>query len=207
MGFTEFMARNLRKPGTGLAGWFISKILKSRNSIVVYHAVRACNIERHHHVLEIGFGPGLGMASVAEIIRSGTGKVYGIDFSQSMVDETTGRLSEDIKQGKADVRLGDVVSLPFQDASMDRIFHTNCYYFWPDMNAASKELYRVLKPGGMMVTVYILEKLVAADNRGFLSHGDWRPERYMQGLTEVGFLDVERKSELGEDKTTTFEDK
>ncbi|XP_071941676.1 uncharacterized methyltransferase YdaC-like [Antedon mediterranea] len=205
MGLTDVIADNLRKPGSGLTGWIISKLLKKKNSDVITHAVGACSVEPDHHVLEVGFGPGIGMAAVADIIKTGSGKVYGVDFSQSMVEEATNRLSEEIKRGKAEVQFGDVASLPFQDGSMHRILHTNCYYFWPDMNAATKELYRVLKPGGLMITTFVYERLVTAEARGFLPPGVWKPERYIDGLNQAGFQNVERKSELGRDEKTHFD--
>ena len=40
----------------------------------------------------------------------------------------------------------------FADGQFDRIFHTNCYYFWPSKDKGSRELYRILKPDGLMVT-------------------------------------------------------
>ena len=38
-------------------------------------------------------------------------------------------------------------------------FHTNCYYFWPDLEQGIAELKRVMEPGALMITGVMYEKL------------------------------------------------
>ena len=116
--------------------------------------------------------------------------IHGIDFSPAMVIEAMRTLSKEVEEGKVQLTLGDAAHLPYGDVTMDRIFHTNCYYFWPDVLAVSKELYRVLKPGGFMVTLLDLRKVKASDEKGYLKYGEWDPESYMDSLRNAGFVDV-----------------
>ncbi|OWF44979.1 hypothetical protein KP79_PYT07790 [Mizuhopecten yessoensis] len=74
------------------------------------------------------------------------GKVYGVDFSDEMVIAATKRVKKDIDDGKVELINGDVTDLScFASNTFDRVFHCNCYYFWPDMDTITSELHRVEK--------------------------------------------------------------
>jgi len=73
---------------------------------------------------------------------------------------------------------------------VDKIFHCNCYYFWPSLLAGSKVLYRVLKPGGLMITTLSLDSIKFADKSGYIPSKNSDPVRYMGALEYAGFKDV-----------------
>ncbi len=50
----------------------------------------------------------------------------------------------------ADVRLMDAEQLAFQDAFFDRVLCGFALFFFPDLDRALGEFYRVLKPGGYL---------------------------------------------------------
>ncbi|XP_038079320.1 demethylmenaquinone methyltransferase-like [Patiria miniata] len=190
MGLKNSVAQNLRKPSTGfVARLIIKRVFKRKNVYLELNAVRLCHLEPQHHVLEIGFGPGVGLKAAAETIVGG--KVYGIDYSPEMVKEAQRSLESEIASGKVQVELGDAASLPYPDASMDRIYHCNCYYFWPEPAKVAGQLHRVLKPGGFMVTTLCLDSVRATAERGLFPDGThWEPEPYMEALRNAGFSDV-----------------
>ncbi len=45
--------------------------------------------------------------------------------------------------------LGDVHNIPVQDATIDLVVSRGSYHFWDDLPWALKEIYRVVKPGGV----------------------------------------------------------
>ncbi|XP_022112166.1 uncharacterized protein LOC110991207 isoform X2 [Acanthaster planci] len=188
MGLKNSIARNLRNPSTGFVARMVIKVFKQQNAYMERNAVRLCRLEPHHHVLEVGFGPGVGLKAAAEAIVDG--KVYGIDYSEEMVKEAQGYLDSEIASGKVQVDLGDAASLPYPDTSMDRIFHCNCYYFWPDQAKVARELHCVLKPGGFMVTVLPLELVRRSAAQGYLPGANWEPEPYMEALRRAELSDV-----------------
>ena len=50
---------------------------------------------------------------------------------------------------------------------------------------------RVLKPGGIMVTGLVHDRLKSFSSKGFFKYGpNWRPELYIEKLKEEGFVDV-----------------
>ena len=104
-------------------------------------------------ILEVGFGPGV---AVEELVKRVTaGFVAGVDFSEVMVEEASRRNAEAIGAGRADLRFGEAGELPFADASFDKAFSIHSVYFWPRPMQAFGELWRVLRPGGLLVVTML----------------------------------------------------
>lgn len=102
-------------------------------------------------VLDLGSGPGLLAASIAERVGAG-GAVTGIDVSPDMLAIARGRRSA---PGAAAPRYleGDVTALPFADDAFDAAVSTQVYEYVADMPAALREAARVLRPGGRFVVL------------------------------------------------------
>lgn len=107
-----------------------------------------------------------------------------------MVNLAKSKLHQEIALGKVHLELGSVEDMPYESQFFDRIFHCNCYYFWPDMDAAIKELQRVIKPDGKMICVLNHARLQDLQNHNLMQCGDIDPERYMESLRNNGFKDV-----------------
>lgn len=102
-------------------------------------------------VLEIGFGPGHDLVSMAKSTGA-EGKVYGIDLSSEMVAITKDRVSA---AGLADRVLpeqGDALRLPYADEFFDAIFmsFTLELFDTPEIPRVLGECRRVLRAGGRM---------------------------------------------------------
>jgi SAM-dependent methyltransferase len=91
-------------------------------------------------VLEVGPGPG----ELAERMAKELGAdVVAIDVSERMVELCRAR--------GVDARLGDVQSLPFEDASFDLVVAAWVLFHPQDLDRALSEIARVLVPGGRLV--------------------------------------------------------
>lgn len=189
------VGRNLGNPSKSPIGRLVSKFLVSRNTSLEINAVHLLKLEGHHHVLEVGFGPGVGLQEVSKFVS--TGSIRGIEISEKMIEDASERLGREIKS--LDIRLTkqSVEKTSFEDATFDRIFHTNCYYFWPCKLTGARELHRILKPDGFMLTALYLKGLKEGMSRGFLRESQVDPQSYMVALKDAGFADVEMKSERG----------
>ncbi|CAN0424912.1 unnamed protein product [Lampetra fluviatilis] len=87
--------------------------------------------------------------------------------------------------------VGGQGSVGLNEASVDRVFHCNCYYFWPNLEEACAELFRVIKPGGLMVTTLNLASVKRTASYGALKYAcGWEPEPYLEALSHTGFVDV-----------------
>ena len=57
-----------------------------------------------------------------------------------------------LASGKVTLHHCDVAAMPLADSTVDRVFHCNCYYFWPDLRKAASEIHRVMKPGRLFLS-------------------------------------------------------
>jgi ubiquinone/menaquinone biosynthesis C-methylase UbiE len=105
-------------------------------------------------VLEVGPGTGYYTLDLAEWVGN-EGRVDIFDVQQDMLDHTMRRAGE---RGFANVHptRGDAQSLPYDDDSFDAAVLITVLGEIPDQDAALRELKRVLKPGGRLVTGELL---------------------------------------------------
>jgi SAM-dependent methyltransferase len=89
-------------------------------------------------VLDVGCGTGLAMQ-----LAAGQGaRVTGLDAAAPMLDVARERLPD------ADLRVGDIQELPFDDGTFDVVTAFNAVQYAADPVAAVGELARVVQPGG-----------------------------------------------------------
>jgi SAM-dependent methyltransferase len=89
-------------------------------------------------ILEVGCGGGTALALAAERDAS----VSAIDAAAAFVEIARRRVPS------ADVRIGDLQFLPYEDASFDVVMGFNAFQYAADPLAALGEAHRVLRPGG-----------------------------------------------------------
>jgi ubiquinone/menaquinone biosynthesis C-methylase UbiE len=107
----------------------------------------------------LGCGPGVILCNVLRRKPGWTGE--GLDISQAAVDYAI-RLADHQGVGNR-VRFssGDVVHLPYRDASLDVVVASEVLEHVPDIQKALAEIRRVLGPGGTVVITVPLESRTA----------------------------------------------
>src|SRR5437899_803867 len=103
-------------------------------------------MQPNDRVLEVGFGPGVGIQLLAR--SAPAGYVAGVDPSKEMVDQATARNAKAIKSGHVDLKYGSAESLPFEDNTFDKVLAINSMQVWTDAAAGLREIRRVMKAGG-----------------------------------------------------------
>lgn len=91
-------------------------------------------------VLDAGCGTGRGALALEERGAS----VTAVDLGPRLVAATRRRIA-------GEALVGDVLRLPFADATFDVVFSSEVIEHTPDPLAAAVDMYRVLKPGGHLV--------------------------------------------------------
>lgn len=104
-------------------------------------ALDAARVTAGTRLLDAGCGTGL-LALLAQLRGA---EVAAIDAAGGMVEVAKSRLRG------ADVRVGDLELLPFADASFDAVIGVNSVFYADDMTAATNEIARVVRPGGVVV--------------------------------------------------------
>lgn len=127
-----------------LAGWIMGRTGQGHNE----WAVAGLHVRPGDSVLEIGFGPGVGIGLLAQ--RATSGFVAGVDPSPVMLRQARKRNAAAVQAGRVDLREGSASALPFGDRRFDRVLSVNNIMMWPDLPESLGEVYRVLKPGGMV---------------------------------------------------------
>jgi ubiquinone/menaquinone biosynthesis C-methylase UbiE len=99
-------------------------------------AIRRVGIAPGQRVLDIGCGTGVFLRLVAE-----RGAVpFGLDASQALLEIAHERVPE------ADLRVGEMEQLPYDDDTFDLVTGFNSFFFATDLVAALREAGRVAKP-------------------------------------------------------------
>jgi len=154
------------------------------------------NIQEGNHVLEIGFGTGHSLIELARYVGS-SGKVYGIDLSEKMVEISRKRADEQSMDGRIELFCGDALQLPFESESLDGLFmsFTLELFDTPEIPLVLAECKRVLKPGGRIVVIGmsrilpegLIMEIFEWTHRHFPNYLDCRPILVRQALEDSGF--------------------
>lgn len=111
-------------------------------------------LPKQGRLMEMGFGCGILTPELAASADDYT----GIDI-HSNIEDIQSALSEQI--GPVDMRFGDARELPFEDASLDCVFSMSVLEHIKEIDAAMKEVARVLKPGGHLIVGFPIENFVS----------------------------------------------
>ena len=138
----------------GILGRLGGIIMARTNRKFASWVINLLDIQPNDRVLEVGFGPGVGIQLLAR--SASAGYVAGIDPSEEMVGQATARNVKAIESGQVDLRHGSVEGLPFEDNTFDKALAINSMQVWPDAMAGLREIRRVMKPGGRIALGFTL---------------------------------------------------
>lgn len=110
--------------------------------------LRLMDIPRNASILEIGTGRGVALTPIARL-RS-PHRLVGVDISAEALEVARRRLIED--NVNAELVQADARKLPFPDSSFDIIIDFGTLYHIANQTLALKEIARVLRPWGTIVS-------------------------------------------------------
>jgi SAM-dependent methyltransferase len=167
----------------GVLGRLGGIIMARGNKRMAGQAVELLDVQPNDAVLEIGFGPGVGIQLLASLVASG--RVAGVDPSEEMMQQATLRNAGAIETGKVELRRSSVERLPFESDAFDKALAINSMQVWPDAVAGLRETRRVMKSGGRVVL-------------GFTRHSGQPKEGLAKALRTAGFAHA-RVLDMGKD--------
>jgi ubiquinone/menaquinone biosynthesis C-methylase UbiE len=111
-------------------------------------AIELMAIPADARVLDVGCGSGWATRLMAEKARAGS--VVGIDIADEMIKLAK---EESASFPNVQFQLASAEQLSFGDGEFSHAFSMESLYYYADMLRALREIKRVLKPGGLFVTV------------------------------------------------------
>lgn len=149
-GFVAWTFRQVRKP----SGAFGKRVLRAMNvsqAALTDWGLRQITIPANATILDIGYGGGRTLQRLAALTPEG--RVFGVDYSAASAAISKQTNSREVEAGRVGVVQGTVAALPFPDGVFDLITAVETHYYWPDLQANTREILRALKPGGTLVLI------------------------------------------------------
>lgn len=197
----EKIAAQLRQP-SGSDGMETADRMEENNAGMIRACIDRLAPETGNSILELGFGGG---GHLPYLLQKTTGLQYeGVDISESMTARAATANAAAVQQGQARFRTvasgNGYVTLPFEDASFDRIFSVNTLYFWDNAPAQAAELYRVLRPSGKLTLAFADEAFMKT--LPFTQYGFhlYTADKAVQLMQHAGFI----ITELAEERETVM---
>lgn len=152
------------------------------------------NVQAGEAVLEIGFGTGHSLVTLAQQAGAG-GRVVGVDLSEGMLRVASERVHKHGLSDRVELHCGDAVHLPFPASSFDAVFMSFVLELFdtPELPLVLQECRRVLKHTGRIVIVSLSKQDKAAVriyewfHLRFPAYVDCRPIYARRTVEEAGF--------------------
>ena len=142
-------------------------------------------------IAELGCGGGRNIRALLR--KSPAATVTALDYSDISVEKARNINQEELQAGRCRVIQGDVSLLPFEDRAFDLATAFETVYFWPGPTESFREVYRILRPGGIFLIVNEVDGENPRDSR-WLSVIDgmkiFNRSQFVTFLTEAGFSKV-----------------
>jgi ubiquinone/menaquinone biosynthesis C-methylase UbiE len=166
---------------------------KDRHYVQLYHHVASGAELAGANVLEVGSGRGGGSSYVVRYLSPQT--MTGLDFSQTAVN-----LCEQIhKFPELSFKQGDAEALPFENQQFDVVLNVESSHCYGSMDAFLREVFRVLRPGGMFLFADFRQAEALDSLRGQISSAGFtvkQEENITPNVVRAMELTSEQKSGL-----------
>lgn len=159
--------------------------------------LKLLNASAGERVLELGFGTGWALLSLAEAVGR-SGAVYGIDPSSGMLEVSRRRVQQYGISQQIELLRGDALALPFTAARFDALFmsFTLELFDTPEIPLVLSECRRVLHSEGRMCIVSLsksrspgaLERLYERLHVAYPITFDCRPIYVSKSVTDSSFV-------------------
>jgi len=190
----KFIASQFKKP-TGLFGIFTSNMMVKNNQKNYDKIINDLDLQANDKLLEIGYGPGIGIQMIAELCPDCT--IHGIDFSKLMYKRASKYNKPFIDNGRVQLQYGDFLKSLVLDNNYDKVFCLNVVYFWDELNNPFEKVLSLLKKGGAF-HIYMADKNTLIEKKAPDSvFNKYSIEQVKETLKATGFENVEHHVEKG----------
>jgi cyclopropane fatty-acyl-phospholipid synthase-like methyltransferase len=184
---------------TGFWGYVTGFIMAHRRSNLERNewAISLLNLQPSDRILEIGFGPGVTIQKMSEIVNGGV--IWGIDRSEVMFKQASKRNQQAISAGRVRLTLAPVSQLPSFDSPFDKILAVNNFHFWDNKTDVLKRLREQLSAGGIIALVH-QPRIPGVTEDDATEAG----EKFASYLEAAGFKDIKVERKMMKPVSTVY---
>ncbi len=170
---------------TGLIGKIIGRLMNKFHTSMYTDYFNTKDIPDNFRILDIGCGGGKFLNYLSQ--RSDGFNLWGIDHSKEMIDLSSQLNSEDVKKGRLKLLCGSVSKIEIENNSIDLVTAFETIQFWPDIENALSEIFRILDNGGrfLIINRYPREGTKWWNLANIKSEKDYKTK-----LDIAGFIDI-----------------
>lgn len=129
-------------------------------------AVQTVEAKPGMHIIDVCCGTGQLSLELSTTVGE-NGHVTGLDFSQNMLGQAKENISGSVYQSIIELIQGDAMNLPFEDDSFDGATVGWGLRNLPDLDKGIQEMVRVVKPGGMIVSLDMAKPTLPVFKQGY----------------------------------------
>jgi len=186
----------------GIMGRMVATHMNKSNLRMNLETIAQIQPKPDDNILEIGMGNGYYVKNI--LSQSKLTKYFGIDISNTMVNESILLNDRLVRNNQALFIQANASNLTFIDEYFDTVFTVNTIYFWNDIQIVLSEVRRVLKTNGTYVLSLRPRSIMGSlpmTKYGFQSFSN---EKIIESLESNGFTPI--KVTEKKDAAITFND-
>jgi ubiquinone/menaquinone biosynthesis C-methylase UbiE len=149
-------------------------------------------------ILDLGSGGGIDVFRASKLVGD-QGRVIGLDATPEMIFRAR-ETAKKYDYKNVEFRLGEIEHMPIESNSVDLVISNCVLNLVPDKRLAFNEIYRVLKPGGIisvsdMVATQETKKVIKPEEWAACIAGAVTFNEYRSILEKAGFVKIEGSDE------------
>lgn len=184
--FLQQLASQLSCP-KNTEGIEVANNMHESNIRMTRAATNALKLANGDLILELGHGNCKHLPEILE--KAERTSYYGLEISELMQKQATEANSVAMQANRASFHLYDGQKIPFSDNTFHKTLTVNTIYFWKDPEEFIKEIYRVLKPDGLLAISFADKNFM--ESLPFTAYGfDLYSKERIYALAEVAGFKV-----------------
>ncbi len=192
--FLQQLASQLSCP-KNTEGIEVANNMHESNIRMTRSAIDALQLANGDLILEIGHG---NCKHLPEILQKAERtSYYGLEISELMQKQAAEANIAAIQANRASFHLYNGQKIPFSENTFNKILTVNTIYFWENPEDFIKEIYRVLKPGGLFAISFADKNFM--ESLPFTAYGfDLYSKERLYSLAEIAGFSIKDISSLTE---------
>ena len=184
--FLQQLASQLSCP-KNTEGIEVANNMHESNIRMTRGAINALELTDGDLILELGHGNCKHLPEVLE--KAERTSYYGLEISELMQKQAAEVNTVAMQANRASFHLYDGQKIPFSDNTFHKILTVNTIYFWENPKEFIKEIYRVLKPHGLLAISFADKNFM--ESLPFTAYGfDLYSKERIYNLAEVAGFKV-----------------